>query len=160
MLVEADWGGGMKRLDPGADVLRNVNVNDISSLVVNDPGSIFANVNVFHLDSAVIGGVSGYDTHRTGLEGIADGDRIGGELGVLVAGGYEWKTGGGLSFGPTASFQYTLITGFDSFSETGSLAPLSYAGQDVESIRTAFGMRASYEWNIGSIRCVPENAKT
>src|SRR4029077_19347801 len=77
----------------------------------------------FYLDTAVIGGLSGYDTRRTALEGTANGETLGGDLNVLVATGYDWKAGG-LSIGPTASFQYTLV-GFDSFSENGSLAPLA-----------------------------------
>ena len=49
---------------------------------------------------------------------------VGGDLNVLVAGGYDWKKGG-LSIGPTASFQYTYV-GLDDFTESGSLAPLAY----------------------------------
>ena len=108
----------------------------------------------FYLDTAVVGGLSGYDTRRTALEGSASGETIGGDLNVLVAGGYDWKKGG-LSIGPTASFQYTLV-GFDGFSESGSLAPLAYPSQNADSFRTAFGMRALYDWKIGPIRFVPE----
>jgi outer membrane autotransporter protein len=108
----------------------------------------------FYLDTAVIGGLSGYDTRRTALEGTARGETLGGELNVLVAGGYDWKKGG-LSIGPTANFQYTLI-GFDGFSETGSLAPLAYPSQNAESFRTAFGARASYDWKIGPAHVIPE----
>jgi outer membrane autotransporter protein len=108
----------------------------------------------FYLDTAVVGGLSGYDTLRTALEGTARGDTLGGDLNVLVAGGYDWKKGG-LTIGPTASFQYTLV-GFGDFTESGSLAPLSYPTQDVDSFRTAFGMRASYDWKIGPVRLVPE----
>jgi outer membrane autotransporter protein len=108
----------------------------------------------FYLDTAVVGGLSGYDTRRTALEGTARGDTLGGDLNVLVAGGYDWKKGG-LTIGPTASFQYTLV-GFGDFTESGSLAPLAYPSQNAESFRTAFGMRASYDWKIGPIRLVPE----
>ena len=78
----------------------------------------------FYLDTAVIGGLNGYDTRRTALEGTASGDTVGGDLNVLVAAGYDWKKGG-LSIGPTASFQYTLV-GFGDFTESGSLAPLAF----------------------------------
>ena len=108
----------------------------------------------FYLDTAVIGGLSGYDTRRTALEGTARGETLGGELNVLVAGGYDWKKGG-LTIGPTANFQYTLI-GFDGFNESGSLAPLAYPSQNAESFRTAFGARASYDWKIGPAHIVPE----
>ena len=108
----------------------------------------------FYLDTAVIGGLSGYDTRRTALQGTARGETLGGDLNVLVAGGYDWKKGA-LTIGPTASFQYTLI-GFDGFSETGSLAPLAYPSQNAESFRTAFGARASYDWKIGPAHIIPE----
>ena len=108
----------------------------------------------FYLDTAVIGGLNGYDTRRTALEGTASGDTVGGDLNVLVAAGYDWKKGG-LSIGPTASFQYTLV-GFGDFTESGSLAPLAYPGQSAESFRTAFGMKASYDWKIGPIHLIPE----
>ena len=108
----------------------------------------------FYLDTAVIGGLNGYDTRRTALEGTASGDTVGGDLNVLVAAGYDWKKGG-LSIGPTASFQYTLV-GFGDFTESGSLAPLAFPDQHAESFRTAFGMKASYNWKIGPIHLIPE----
>jgi outer membrane autotransporter protein len=108
----------------------------------------------FYLDTAVVGGLSGYDTRRVALEGSARGETLGGDLNVLVAGGYDW-TKGGLTIGPTASFQYTLV-GFGDFTESGSLAPLAYPSQNAESFRTALGTRASYDWKIGPIRLVPE----
>ncbi len=107
-----------------------------------------------YLDTAGIGGLNGYDTRRTALEGTASGDTVGGDLNVLVAAGYDWKKGG-LSIGPTASFQYTLV-GFGDYTESGSLAPLAFPDQHAESFRTAFGMKASYDWNIGPIHLIPE----
>ena len=108
----------------------------------------------FYLDTAVTGGLNGYKTRRTGLEGTANGSTEGGELNVFVAGGYDWKKGG-LSIGPTASFQYTLV-GFNGFTESGSLAPLEYHDQTTQSYRTAFGMKASYDWKVGPIRLIPQ----
>ena len=90
--------------------------------------------------------------HRPG--GNRPGTHTGGDLNVLVAGGYDWKKGG-FSIGPTASFQYTLI-GFGAFTESGSLAPLAYPAQNAESFRTAFGMKTSYDWKIGPVHLVPE----
>ena len=105
----------------GADL-----INDSSISVNGGKLGLYATAfgSGFFLDTAVIGGLNGYDTRRTALEGTANGETIGGDLNVLVAAGYDWKAGG-FSIGPTASFQYTLV-GFDSFSETGSLAPLAY----------------------------------
>ena len=135
----------------GADL-----VNDSSISVNGGKLGLYATAfgSGFYLDTAVIGGLSGYDTRRTALEGTAQGETIGGDLNVLVAAGYDWKAGG-LSIGPTASFQYTLV-GFDGFSESGSLAPLAYPSQHADSYRTAFGMRASYDWKIGPVHFIPE----
>ena len=108
----------------------------------------------FYLDTAVTGGISGYDTHRAALLGTASGSTNGGDLNVLVNGGYDWKKGN-LSIGPTASFQYTYVS-FDGFTESGSLAPLKINDQHVDSIRTAFGMKTSYDWKVGSVLVRPE----
>ena len=131
-------------------------VNDSSIAVNGGKLGLYATAfgSGFYLDTAVIGGLNGYDTRRTALQGTASGDTLGGDLNVLVAAGYDWKKGG-LSIGPTASFQYTLV-GFGDFTESGSLAPLAYPGQHAESFRTAFGMKASYDWKIGPIHLIPE----
>jgi outer membrane autotransporter protein len=108
----------------------------------------------FYLDTAVSGGPSGYNTHRTALQGTASGNTDGGNLNALVATGYDWKFGA-LSVGPTASFQYGYI-GLNAFSETGSLAPLKFPDQNSESERTAFGLKTSYDWKIGRVELLPE----
>jgi len=108
----------------------------------------------FYLDTAVTGGPSEYNSHRTALLGTASGSTDGGDLNVLVDGGYDWKKGG-LSIGPTASFQYTYVS-FNGFTETGSLAPLKFNDQHVDSIRTAFGGKASYDWKVGHVLVRPE----
>jgi outer membrane autotransporter protein len=108
----------------------------------------------FYADAAVTGGPSGYDSRRTALLGSANGNTDGGDFNVLVAAGYDW-TKGGLSIGPTASFQYTYV-GLNGFTESGSIAPLKIDSQNVESERTAFGMKASYEWKVGRVVIKPE----
>ena len=86
-------------------------------------------------------------------QGTARGDTDGGELNVLVGTGYDWKVGA-LTIGPTATFQYTLV-GIDGFTETGSLAPLNIAGRNAESVRTALGFKASYDWKVGGVLVRP-----
>jgi len=108
----------------------------------------------FYVDTAANGGLNGYSTRRDALQGTARGDTDGGELNVLVSTGYDFKVGG-LTFGPTASFQYTY-DGFHNFGETGSLAPLDFPGQYQDSLRSAFGMKASYDWKLGGIVIKPE----
>ena len=108
----------------------------------------------FYADAAVSGGLNGYETRRTALQGTARGSENGGEVNALFAAGYDWKKGG-LTVGPTASFQYTHV-GIDGFTEHGSLAPLSYGSQRTESLRSALGAKASYDWHVGGVVIKPE----
>jgi len=108
----------------------------------------------FYADVAVFGGYNSYDTHRNALQGTARGDTEGGELNVLFGTGYDFKKGA-LTFGPTASFNYTYL-GTDAFTESGSLAPLNIHAGHGESLRTAFGLKASYDWKVGGIVIRPE----
>jgi autotransporter-associated beta strand protein len=108
----------------------------------------------FYTDLSVEGGYNGYETHRAAVEGLASGNDDGGELNLLFGTGYDWKIGG-LTFGPTGTFEYTYL-GINSFGERGSLAPLDFPSQHQESIRSAFGAKASCDWKIGSVVVRPE----
>ncbi|MEI9895288.1 MAG: autotransporter domain-containing protein [Chthoniobacter sp.] len=94
------------------------------------------------------------DTRRSALQGEARGDTDGGELNALFGTGYDFKKGN-LTFGPTASFNYTYL-GTNAFTEHGSLAPLDIHGGKGESLRTALGFKASYDWKIGGLLIKPE----
>jgi outer membrane autotransporter protein len=107
-----------------------------------------------YLDTSVSGGGSDYETHRTALLGTANGSTDSGTVNVLVAGGYDW-TKGALTIGPIVNFQYTYVS-LNGFTETGSLAPLKYGDQSIDSIRTALGIKASYDWKIGGVLVRPE----
>ena len=108
----------------------------------------------FYVDAAANGGYNNYETRRSALRGTARGDTRGGEFNGLLATGYDWKTNG-FSIGPIASVQYTNVS-FDSFRERGSLAPLRVAKQNEASLRTAVGLKASYDWRIGGVIVRPE----
>jgi autotransporter-associated beta strand protein len=108
----------------------------------------------FYVDAAVNGGYNSYDTKRHALQGTARASTEGGELNVLVGTGYDWKIGA-LSIGPTATFNYTLV-GIDGTTEHGSLAPLDITGRDAESVRSAFGFKASADWRLGGVLIKPE----
>jgi outer membrane autotransporter protein len=135
----------------GADLANGGNI-EVNSGILGLYATAFSSG--FYLDTSVTGGPTGYNTSRTALLGSANGNTGGGDLNVLVAGGYDW-TKGGLSIGPTASFQYTYV-GFSAFTESGSLAPLKFPNQNAESERTAFGAKASYEWKVGRVIIKPE----
>jgi autotransporter-associated beta strand protein len=108
----------------------------------------------WYADAAVNGGLNDYDTHRSGLGGQASGSTDGGEFNGVFGTGYDFKKGA-LTFGPTATFNYTYV-GLDDFSEHGSLAPLNIHGSDEESLRTALGFKVRYDWKIGSVVIKPE----
>jgi len=108
----------------------------------------------WYADVAAIGGYDSYDTRRSALQGTARGDTDGNDLDVLVGTGYDFKAGG-LTFGPTGSFDYSY-TGINAYNESGSLAPLSIHSGNGESLRTAFGLKASYDCKCGGIVIKPE----
>jgi outer membrane autotransporter protein len=110
--------------------------------------------NGFYADASVIGGYTAYDSRRGALLGQAHGSTDGGDLDVLVAGGYDWKYGG-LTVGPTAGFQYTWVN-VGAFTEHGSLAPLHIDDQHADSYRTALGAKAAYDWKVGGVLIKPE----
>jgi uncharacterized protein with beta-barrel porin domain len=102
----------------------------------------------FYLDVAGSGGWSSFNTDRVALVGHAKGDSTGNEYNAMVAVGYDWRFGC-LSVGPTASFQYTDVN-INQYSERGSLAPLNIEDQDEDSLRSTVGVRAAYDWKVGS----------
>ncbi len=108
----------------------------------------------FYVDAAVMGGYNSYDTRRSALRGNARGSTDGTELNALLGTGYDWQIAN-LSIWPTATFQYTYL-GIDGFGENGSLAPLNFNDQSADSIRTALGFKASYDWTVGGVIIKPE----
>jgi len=135
----------------GTDLANSGNL-DVNSGTLGLYATVFGSG--FYVDTSVTGGPSGYNTHRTALLGGANGSTDGGNFNVLVAAGYDWKKGA-LSIGPTANFQFTYV-GLAGFTESGSIAPLNFPDQNSESERTAFGMKASYEWKVGRVIMKPE----
>jgi outer membrane autotransporter protein len=108
----------------------------------------------FYINAAATGVFNDYESHRDAMLGTASGDTNGRDFNGLVAAGYEWKSGG-LTIGPTFSYQYTYVE-FDGFTEHGSLLPLSFNDQNAESSRTALGGKISYDWHLGNILVRPE----
>ena len=108
----------------------------------------------FYVDGALHGGYNSYDTKRVGLGGTARGDTNGGEFNLLFAPGYDWHKGP-LTLGVTTSLQYTYVK-IDGFSERGSLLPFQFRSQVTESLRTAIGVKASYDVKVGKKIIRPE----
>jgi outer membrane autotransporter protein len=107
----------------------------------------------YYLNAGIYGGYSSYDSNRQGLCGNATGNTDGPEWSTFVSTGYDFHRRN-LTVGPVASLQYTNIY-VNSFSETGSLAPLNIHSDSEESLRTDLGFRASYLWQIGHIALAP-----
>ena len=106
-----------------------------------------------YLNGAIYGGHNVYSSSRSGLGGVASGGTGGGEFSTFISGGYDFHLGN-LTLGPIGSLQYTYVN-IDGFSEKGSLAPLQFPSQSADSLRTDFGLRAFYLWQIGKIMVEP-----
>jgi fibronectin-binding autotransporter adhesin len=107
----------------------------------------------FYINGGIYGGYNSYDSSRRGLQGNANGNSDGAEFSTFVSGGYDFHFGH-LTIGPIASLQYTNVY-VDSFSEKGSLAPLSIHSDSEESLRSDVGFRAAYQWQVGTVQVEP-----
>ena len=130
--------------DTNADLVNNGSL-DVNGGTVGAYATAFGGG--FYVNTAATGVFNSYDEHRTALLGTASGNTDGRDFNALVAAGYEWKKGA-LTIGPTVSYQYTYVE-LDSFTEHGSLAPLSFPDQNADSSRTALGAKASYDLHAG-----------
>jgi outer membrane autotransporter protein len=106
-----------------------------------------------YLNGAIYGGYNNYDSSRSGFGGSANGSTEGAEWSTFISGGYDFHFGQ-LTVGPIASLQYTDVH-IDGFSENGSLAPLAIRSGSAESLRSDFGFRLFYQWQIGNIVIEP-----
>ncbi len=110
--------------------------------------------NGFYLDGLVGAGYNSYDTTRSALLGYANGSAKGWELDTLLNGGYDIRQGD-WTYGLTTSVAYTRVE-LNSFTESGSLSPLSYPSQDQESLRTNLGAKISYTAVMNGIKVTPQ----
>ena len=99
------------------------------------------------LNGAVGGGLNSYDTQRNTLGGLARGDANGTDFNALLGTGYTYRKGG-LSAGPIASMRYSWA-GIESFTERGSLAPLTINEQSEASLKSTAGLQSSYVFQLG-----------
>ena len=102
----------------------------------------------YYVDSSFTVGSNSYDTSRSTLGGTAKGSTTGLNWNALIGGGFDRKVGK-WAYGPIASVQYTHV-GLDQFTETGSLAPLTFLSQSQDSLRTQAGVHASYVFKLGN----------
>lgn len=108
----------------------------------------------YYLDGLIGAGYNSYDTKRAALLGFAEGDTDAWEIDAMLNAGYDIRQGN-WTFGPTASAAYTRMM-LDGFSETGSLAPLSYPSQHQESLRSELGGKVAYNLVLDGIVITPQ----
>ncbi|WP_411825574.1 autotransporter domain-containing protein [Luteolibacter sp. AS25] len=136
---------------------RNANLSNAGSIDSNGyRGAVFATYfqDNFFVDALVGAGTSSYDTRRAALGGFASGETDGWELSSLLNAGYNINRGA-WTLTPHASIAYTRVA-LDSFTETGSLSPLSYPDQDQDSLRSELGVNLSYGMKVGGIVLTPQ----
>jgi outer membrane autotransporter protein len=95
-----------------------------------------------------------YETERASLLGRASGSTDGVDFTALINGGYDHHIDD-LTLGIFSSLAYTRVN-FNSFTETGSLTPLSFPDQHQESLRSNLGVRVSYSMPVGRMRLTPQ----
>jgi len=119
-------------------------------------GAVFATVfsGGFYLDGQVGLAHNTYDIERASLLGRATGSTDGLEFSTLINGGYDHHIDD-LTLGVFSSLGYTRVN-FNSFTETGSLAPLSYPDQHQESLRSNLGVRIAYSTEVGRMTLTPQ----
>lgn len=108
----------------------------------------------FFLDGLIGAGISSYDIQRASLLGTADGSTDGWQLDTMINAGYDIRQGN-WTITPMASASYSRVT-LNSFTETGSLSPLSYPTQNQNSLRSDLGVKIAYEAVINNMVFTPQ----
>ena len=113
-------------------------------------GAIYATLfkGGFFLDALVGAGSNSYETTRSSLLGFAEGNADGWEFNSLINGGYDIHQGN-WTITPMASAAYTRVN-LDSFTETGSLSPLTFPEQNQDSLRSELGVKISYSATLNN----------
>jgi outer membrane autotransporter protein len=102
--------------------------------------------NGVHVEAMAGGGFNSYDTTRQSVDGEAEGSTDGYAWTGLLGGGYDWENGN-WKFGPSASVQYTSSS-IDSFTEEGSLSPMTIESQSEDALHTQVGFDLRYRHHV------------
>jgi subtilase-type serine protease len=100
-----------------------------------------------HIEALAAGGLNNYTTSRNALGGTATGSTQGQQVSGQLSAGYDLKAGD-VNIGPYVSGQYTSVS-FNSFTETGSMAPLSFGAQSEGYLTSDLGATANRKWDLG-----------
>jgi fibronectin-binding autotransporter adhesin len=127
--------------------------NDSSSKIDTDTGNL-------HLYSTwkdqtgdwIQGNVGGsynwFDSKRESLDGTASAKPHGTEIDGMIEGGHDFTSISNWTVTPTIGILYDRVM-FDSFTETGSLTPLSVNSHDADSFRSRAGITLSKGMQMG-----------
>jgi len=109
--------------------------------------------NQFHIEALVDGGLDSYATQRNSFGGTATGNTSGMEYTGQLNMGFDFKMAD-FKISPFAAGQYTEID-VNGFSETGSLAPLTYGNQGESYLSSDLGSQFSLDLKIGGMHLLP-----
>jgi autotransporter-associated beta strand protein len=107
----------------------------------------------FHVDALIDGGIDSYSTQRTAFDGTANGSASGLEYTGQLNLGYDLSAANFL-ISPFVTGQYTQVN-VNAFTETGSLAPLTYGNQGEGYISSDLGSQFSLKLKAGDIQLLP-----
>jgi autotransporter-associated beta strand protein len=110
-------------------------------------------VDELHAEALFDGGLDSYTTQRTALEGTANGSTSGLEYTGQLNVGYDWKLNN-FRISPFATGQYTQVN-VNGFSETGSLAPLTFPNQGEGYMSSDMGSQFVFNFKAGEIKLSP-----
>ncbi len=135
--LAANYGMGKADLAYGGEIEADSFAGQLYGIWLNWP---------WHVGAMVGGGYNSYNTSRQTIDGTAKGNVDGYSWTAMLSSGYDLRSGN-WTIGPQASVQY-MSARIDSFTETGSLAPLQFESQTEDALRTQLGMRVRYTHNF------------
>ena len=107
-----------------------------------------------HIAALVDGGLDSYTTQRATLGGTASGSTSGQEFTGQLNVGYDLKMDDA-KLTPFVSGQLTQVN-VNGFTETGSLAPLTYGNQGEAYLSSDLGAQISRSWTVSGIKLSPQ----
>ncbi len=107
----------------------------------------------WHATAFVDGGLDTYTTQRTGFGGTSSGSTSGTEYTGQLSFGFDMKMED-FKVSPFVSGQYTQVN-VNGFTETGSLAPLTFGNQGENYINSDLGAGLSRTWNVFGVKLSP-----
>lgn len=135
--VAANYGIGKADLAYGGEIDSEYVGGQLYGVWLNWP---------WHVGAMIGGGYNSYDTTRQAIDGTANGSVDGYSWTAMLHAGYNLRSGN-WTIGPQASLQYMSVS-INSFTETGSLAPLQIESQSAEALHSQLGVRVRYTHNF------------